>query len=107
MRMKLISITTSKWVPSGNDMVNKDALLLRLTFNNRSMRSVSATYCCQAQYLALYRFDVLIHPEEVRWVVLSLELHESMVGRTVSEGNTISLLLSEDVDVCTAAGKWL
>lgn len=51
------------------------SMLLRLTFSIRSTRSVLATYCCQAQYLVSYRLDVLIHPEEVRRVVLFLELH--------------------------------
>ena len=54
-----------------------------------------------------YRLDVLVHPEEVRRVVLLLELHQPIVRPTVGERDAVGLVLGEEVDVRAAAGKRL
>lgn len=64
-------------------------------------------YGCQAQFFALYRPDILIHPEQICRVVLALQLHQPVPGGAIREGDTVGLLLGEKVDVGPAAGKRL
>jgi hypothetical protein len=53
------------------------------------------------------RLDVLVHPEEVRRVVLLLGRHQPVVRRTVGELDTVGFFLGEEVDVRAAAGERL
>ena len=62
---------------------------------------------CQAQPRVLYRLNILIHPEQICRVVLTLKLHQPVPGRTVGEGDAIGLIMGEEVNVCPAAGKGL
>lgn len=60
-----------------------------------------------AHDLLSHRLDVLIHPEEVRRVVLLFELHQPLVRRTVGERDAVGLVLGEEIDVRAAAGERL
>ena len=53
------------------------------------------------------RFDVMVHPEEVRRVVFLLDLHQPGVCRTVGERDAVGFVLGEEVDVRAAAGERL